>query len=87
MPLQPLQIGYSGEGEVRTLKGAEWVGGHVMPVGEALFAGYHLNELLMCLLPRDDAQPQLFDRYADTVRLLAQPPLAGVGGDQRRRVL
>ncbi len=71
LPLQPLSITYGGEGDVRTLKGAEWVGGHVMPTGEALLSGYYLNELLMRLLARDDPHPQLFDVYAATVRLLA----------------
>ena len=71
LPLQPLRIGYSGEAEVRTLKSAEWVGGHIMPQGEALLSGYYLNELLMRLLARDDPHPALFDVYAATVRLLA----------------
>ena len=71
LPLQPLSITYGGEGDVRTLKGAEWVGGHVMPTGEALLSGYYLNELLMRLLARDDPHPALFDVYAATVRLLA----------------
>jgi DNA repair protein RecO (recombination protein O) len=71
LPLQPLAITYTGEGDVRSLKAAEWVGGHVMPTGEALFSGYYLNELLMRLLARDDPYPMLFDVYAATVRLLA----------------
>ena len=41
------RIGYSGEAEVRALKSAEWVGGHIMPQGDALLSGYYLNELLM----------------------------------------
>ena len=71
LPLQPLAITYGGEGDVRPLKGAEWVGGHVMPTGEALLSGYYLNELLMRLLARDDPHPRLFDVYAATVGLLA----------------
>jgi DNA repair protein RecO (recombination protein O) len=71
LPLQPLRIGYSGEAEVRALKSAEWVGGHIMPLGEALLAGYYLNELLMRLLARDDAHPRLFDVYAQIVHILA----------------
>ena len=71
LPLQPLRIGYSGEAEVRTLKSAEWVGGYIMPQGEALLAGYYLNELLMRLLARDDAHPGLFDVYAQIVHILA----------------
>ena len=54
LPLQPLSLSYSlggeGNGEIHTLKGAEWVGGHVMPQGDALLSGLYLNELLMRLL-------------------------------------
>ncbi|EYC50802.1 DNA recombination protein RecO [Hylemonella gracilis str. Niagara R] len=71
LPLQPLRLSYGGEGEVRTLKSAEWVGGHVMPTGDALLSGYYLNELLIRLLARDDPHPTLFDIYAQAVRLLA----------------
>ena len=71
LPLQPLMLAFGGDGEVRTLKSAEWVGGHVMPTGEALMSGLYLNELLMHLLPREDGHPALFDHYASAVRALA----------------
>ena len=71
LPLQPLAISYSGDAEIRTLKGAEWVGGHIMPMGEALLSGYYINELLLRLLARDDPHPRLFDLYAQVVQVLA----------------
>jgi DNA repair protein RecO (recombination protein O) len=71
LPLQPLSLAFGGDGDIRTLKSAEWVGGHVMPTGEALLSGYYLNELLMRLLVRDDPFPRLFEVYAAAVRLLA----------------
>lgn len=71
LPLQPLRLAFGGESEVRTLKAAEWVGGYVMPTGEALLSGYYLNELLLQLLAREDAHPQLFDIYAQVVQVLA----------------
>lgn len=71
LPLQPLHLAFSGDAEIRTLKGAEWVGGHVMPTGDALLSGYYLNELLLRLLARDDPHPQLFDAYAAAVGMLA----------------
>ena len=45
LPLQPLRLGWTwggevGQGEIHALKGAEWVGGHVMPVGDALLSGH-----------------------------------------------
>lgn len=71
LPLQPLHVAFGGEGEIRTLKGAEWIGGHVMPTGDALLSGYYLNELLLRLLARDDPHPRLFDAYAAAVAVLA----------------
>ncbi|MBG9387877.1 DNA repair protein RecO [Caenimonas aquaedulcis] len=71
LPLQPLRIAFGGEGEIRTLKGAEWGGGHVMPTGDALLSGYYLNELLIRLLARDDPHPALFDAYGSAVQVLA----------------
>ncbi|GAA4328497.1 DNA repair protein RecO [Variovorax defluvii] len=71
LPLQPLQLTYGGDAEIRTLKSAEWMGGHVMPTGEALLSGYYLNELLLRLLARDDAHEALFDGYAVVVQVLA----------------
>ncbi|MBL0919788.1 MAG: DNA repair protein RecO [Hydrogenophaga sp.] len=74
LPLQPLQITWTGDAEVRTLKGAQWSGGHVMPTGEALIAGNYLNELLMRLLARDDPHPSLFDHFTMAAQLLAERP-------------
>jgi DNA repair protein RecO (recombination protein O) len=71
LPLQPLQLGFSGDAEIRTLKSAEWMGGHVMPTGEALLSGYYVNELLLRLLARDDPHEALFDAYAGVVQVLA----------------
>lgn len=72
LPLQALLLSWGGDAEVRTLKSAQWQGGHVMPTGEALISGVYLNELLMRLLARDDAHEVLFDHYALTVQLLAE---------------
>ncbi len=71
LPLQPLQVSFGGDTEIRTLKGAEWMGGHVMPTGDALLSGYYLNELLLRLLARDDPHPRLFEVYAAVVQVLA----------------
>jgi DNA repair protein RecO (recombination protein O) len=71
LPLQPLQLAFGGDAEIRTLKGAEWVGGQVMPTGDALLSGYYLNELLLRLLARDDPHPLLFDAYGAAVGMLA----------------
>jgi DNA repair protein RecO (recombination protein O) len=71
LPMQPLHLAFGGDAEIRTLKSAEWQGGHVMPKGEALLSGYYLNELLLTLLARDDPHPVLFDVYARVVEVIA----------------
>ena len=86
LPLQPLLVTYTltgdGSADIHTLKGAEWVGGHVMPIGGALLSGMYLNELLLRLLARADPHPALFDVYAGVVRVLA-----GEHGDTLESVL
>ncbi|MBK7002018.1 MAG: DNA repair protein RecO [Rhodoferax sp.] len=71
LPLQMLRVAFGGNAEIRSLKSAEWQGGHVMPTGDALLSGYYLNELILKLLARDDPHPALFDVYAHVVRVLA----------------
>ena len=71
LPLQPIVLNFGGEGEIRTLKSAEWAGGHVMPTGDALLSGYYLNELVLRLLARDDPHAALFDTYRQAVQVLA----------------
>jgi DNA repair protein RecO (recombination protein O) len=75
LPLQPLHIAFSGDAEVGTLKGAEWMGGLTMPSGDALLSGYYVNELILKLLARDDPHEQLFDAYAQVTQLLRDPAL------------
>lgn len=72
LAFQPLEIGWSGKGEVPTLMKAEWVGGQPLLSGEALFCGFYLNELLVHLLPREDAHQVLFARYGELLARLAE---------------
>jgi len=74
LAFQPLWMDWSGGGEVKTLMKAEWQGGQPLLAGEALFCGYYLNELLMHLLPREDAHEHLFACYAGMLQRLAAAP-------------
>jgi len=67
---QPLQLSWSGAGEVKTMIRAESAGLHPLP-GSALMSAWYMNELLLRLLPREDAHPQLFDAYEQALRRLA----------------
>lgn len=71
MAFQPLELGWSGKGEVKTLMKAEWQGGQPLLSGHALFCGFYLNELLLNLLPREDAHPQLYAAYTLALRRFA----------------
>ncbi len=71
MAFQPLELGWFGLGEMRTLAKVEWVGGQPLLQAHALLLGYYMNELLMKLLPREDAHPALYDAYTEAVRALA----------------
>jgi DNA repair protein RecO (recombination protein O) len=42
--------------------------------GDAMMCGFYLNELLLRLLPREDAHEALFDEYTQTLKLLALAP-------------
>ena len=76
-PFSALAVSWSGRGEVKTLVRAEWTGGLVPLRGDALLAGFYLNELIVRLLARADAHPALFGAYARALRELAgdQAPL------------
>ena len=67
LQFQPLKVSYTGRNELRTLTAAEWAGGSIAPRGDALLCAFYLNELLVRLLPREDAHPSLFDGYARTL--------------------
>jgi len=69
---QPLELSWFGGGEVKTLAKAEWVGGLALLNGKCLLLGYYLNELLLKLMPREDAHPLLYDAYADALAALAR---------------
>jgi DNA repair protein RecO (recombination protein O) len=75
---QPLSVSWSGKSEVRTLTGAEWVGGMLPLEKSALLCGFYLNELLVRLLAREDPHPLLFDQYVATLNQLAHDEPAPV---------
>lgn len=72
-PFTLLQVAWRGRGELRTLMHAEPE--QALPLrGERLFAGLYLNELLLRLLHREEAQPEIFTAYAQTLLRLAELP-------------
>jgi DNA repair protein RecO (recombination protein O) len=51
---------------------AEWLGGQPLLRGEALLCGFYLNELLLRLLPREDAHEVLFTQYRQALQQLGR---------------
>lgn len=72
-PFVALGCSLSGRGELRTL-GAHEVTHRTALVGDALYAGFYLNELLVRLLQREDPHERLFREYEGALAVLAGLP-------------
>ena len=70
-PFQPLRLSWSGRGELLTLRDAETAGPAIALQGDAVLAGFYLNELMLRFLQRSDPHPDLFALYAGAVADLA----------------
>ncbi len=70
-PFVPLEVELRGRGELKNVGRLDSVGVAAWLVGDALFSGLYLNELLTRLLPAEDPHPALFEHYAATLQALA----------------
>lgn len=61
---QPCLAAWRGRTGLKTLTHCEQAGLPLSLTGEALFAGFYLNELLVRLLPPEEAHPELFAAYS-----------------------
>lgn len=76
-PLQYVRFDAVQRGELATLSSAEALDAAPRLSGDALLAGFYLNELSLRLAPRGDPQPELFEAYRlARERLRAEEPLA-----------
>lgn len=78
LPFQPIAVllgktPADANSEILNLRSAEWLGGQPLPGAAALLPGFHVNELVLKLLARQDPHPPIFDLYADTLAALAAP--------------
>jgi DNA repair protein RecO (recombination protein O) len=72
-PFVPLAVSWTGRADGGSLIGAELAGDcRPLPAGR-LMSGFYLNELLLRLLPREEAQPGIFGAYSGTLEALAGP--------------
>src|SRR5215213_8884113 len=67
LSFHPLRLSWSGSADLANLVSAEWAGGIPLLGGRGLMCGFYVNELLLRLLPRDDAHEALFDAYAEAL--------------------
>ena len=67
---QMLDGAWSGKNELKTLHSLDWSAGLTLLKGEALMCGFYMNELLLRLLPREDAHESLFAYYASALHTL-----------------
>ena len=68
---QMLAGAWSGKNELKTLHSLDWNAGLTLLNGEALMCGFYMNELLLRLLPREDAHVNLFQYYEIALQTLA----------------
>jgi DNA repair protein RecO (recombination protein O) len=68
---QMLAGAWSGKNELKTLHSLDWNAGLTLLNGEALMCGFYMNELLLRLLPREDAHENLFQHYEIALQTLA----------------
>jgi len=70
-PFVPLRISWSRRRELGRLIDAELAGAPTTLAGNALFAGYYINELMLRLMARGDANPAAYSCYIRCVATLA----------------
>ncbi|HUH90828.1 MAG TPA: DNA repair protein RecO [Lysobacter sp.] len=76
-PLQSIRIEAVQQGELAQLRSVEALDAAPRLTGQAMMAGFYLNELTLRMTPRDEPQPDLFVAYAIArERLRATEPLA-----------
>lgn len=76
-PLQLIRFDAVQRGELATLATAEALDAAPRLLGDAMLAGFYVNELTLRLAPRGDPQPGLFAAYGQVRARLAGPdPLA-----------
>ncbi len=70
-PFSPLLVSVRGRTELKSLQQLESAGPRLVLSGLPLLSGLYLNELLIRVLPRFDAQPALFSDYGSALEHLA----------------
>lgn len=67
-PFAPLLCSWSGRHELKTLTAVESSAPALVLMGDRLFSGLYVNELMVRLLHHEDAHQNLFDQYLAVVQ-------------------
>ena len=71
-PFRPLFVSWTGERDLKTLTGIEASGAPIDFNDTAMACAYYFNELLLRLLPKFVAQPDLFGHYLVALNTLTE---------------
>lgn len=71
-PFAPLLCSWTGRRELKTLTGVESRAPALVLVGDYLFSGMYVNELMVRLLHHEDPHQLLYDHYQQTLVQLSQ---------------
>lgn len=69
---QPIRLQASGKSELKNFTRLEILNQPVFFHGDAFFAGFYLNEILLRLCPLEEAMPHTFEQYQLTLLQLQQ---------------
>jgi len=72
-PFLPLSVSWQGRSSLKTLTGAETQSLRLPLQGKSLYCAFYLNELLVRLLPEQDAMPEILPIYQQTLEALNFP--------------
>lgn len=72
---QPCLVAWRGKNPLKSISQCEATGQPLVLEGNALFAGFYLNELLVRLLAEEEAHTELFVLYTHTIAQLNQANL------------
>lgn len=70
-PFRRLSMAWSGRGELGVMTGVESEGDMLSLRGAGLIAGFYVNELIIRLLHRHEAHPELFQAYESVLETLS----------------
>lgn len=71
-PFSRIRYTVGGRGELRLLTSVEGVSGWLRLEGEGLYCGFYVAELVMRLLPLEDAHPELYEEMLAVIQQLGQ---------------